>query len=293
MAKISLLIFFILVLLGIFYVSRQLYYISSSPGVSSSDEGKSDEKEDMRFNSSTNGYRCGDGTEFSVHSTQDTKNILLVPATSVERIPKSVLSRQGDSSSTAYEGGGIRFEMMGNTATLSTKDFTTTCTQMPNGLQCHDSPKYFAIEKSLAESAGSDILIKYKTSSDQNVACEYVVTDGDFERKNVLAEYFLVFTDNFLILDKGTAPEPRGLITYDLRSREIVFTDSYAKPVVVEGDSITYFSKTERKPTARDCPDMDDYTSKGLGRVIMSKVTVDLLSFTKKDSGVIKCIVTQ
>lgn len=160
-------------------------------------------------------------------------------------------------------------------------------------LECHDSPKYFAIEKSLTDTVGSDILIKYKTNPSQTVPCTYTVANGDFELKNVLAEYFLTFTDNFLVLDKGTAPEPRGLVVYDLRTHDMVFTDSYAKPVTVSGDSITYFSKTDRKPTVQNCPALNEYTSNGLGAVIMSKVTVDLLSLTKKDSGVIKCIATQ
>lgn len=286
MAKIQLFIFFILILVGIFYAARQLYYISS--------ERKSVAKEEIRFNVSTTGYRCGDGTEFSVYSAYDAKNIQLVPATSVERIQKTILSRQGGSSTNAtYEGDGVRLEMSGNTAMLSMKDFIATCTEMPNSLRCHDSPRYFVVEKSLADIVGSDILIKYKTSSDQNIDCEYRVANGDFELKNALAEYFFTFTDNFLVLDKGTAPEPRELVVYDLRSREMVFTDSYAKPVAVEGDSITYFSKTATKPTAENCAELDKYTENGLGAAIMSKVTVDLSSLAKKDAGETKCVAVQ
>ncbi|MCX6702202.1 MAG: hypothetical protein NTX96_03360 [Candidatus Zambryskibacteria bacterium] len=162
-----------------------------------------------------------------------------------------------------------------------------------SGLECYDSLKYFAMQKSLSDSVGSNILIKYKTNSSQNFPCTYTVASDDFEIKNVLAEYFLTFTDNFLVLDSGTAPEPRGLVVYDLRSRKIVFTDSYAKPVTVVGDSITYFSKTDQKPTLQNCPDLNDYIGNGLGAVIMSKVTVDLLSLDKKDLGVIECKATQ
>lgn len=160
-------------------------------------------------------------------------------------------------------------------------------------LACHDSAKYFAVEKSLADSVGADILIKYKTDVNQDIPCVYTVGSNDFELKNVMAEYFLTFTDNFIVLDKGTAPEPRGLVVYDLRSREMVFTDSYAKPVIVDGDSLTYFSKTTQKTTLQNCPEMNDYIKNGLGAVIMSKVTLDLNTLVKKDSGEIKCIATQ
>jgi len=162
-----------------------------------------------------------------------------------------------------------------------------------SGLECYNSAKYFAIQKSLVDSVGSDILIRYKISPSGNFPCAYTMTSEDFEIKNVQAEYFLTFTDNFLVLDKGTAPEPRGLVVYDLNSRKIVFTDSYAKPVVVVGDSITYFSKTDIKPTIQNCPDLNAYTSNGLGAVIMSKVTVNLLSLNKVDTGVTECIATQ
>jgi hypothetical protein len=161
------------------------------------------------------------------------------------------------------------------------------------GLECHDSPKYFAVEKGLSDSVGSDILIKYKTNSGQTFPCAYEAETADFELKNVEAEYFLAFTDNFLILDGGTAPEPRKLIAYDLRSRKITFTDFYAKPVIVSGDSITYLSKTGKKPTEKNCPNLKEYTANGLGAVIMSEVTVDLLSSAKKETDVFECRATQ
>lgn len=163
----------------------------------------------------------------------------------------------------------------------------------PAGLTCHESPRYVAIEKSAAPSVGSDILIKYKTSPEQRVRCKYTPAEGDFEIKNVSAEYFLTFTDNFVVLDSGTAPEPRGLIVYDLRTRANVFTDMYAQPVVVEGDRITYFSKSEQKPTNATCPELASYTEYGLGAALMSKVTVDLSSLTKVTSGDVRCIATQ
>jgi len=161
------------------------------------------------------------------------------------------------------------------------------------GLTCNDSPKYFAVEKSLSDSVGSNILIKYKASTGQKFSCAYLVSEGDFELKNVMAEYFLAFTDNFLVLDSGTAPEPRGLIVYDLRSREKVFTDSYAKPVIVKGDTLEYWAKSDQKPTAENCPTLAENTKNYLGSVIMSKVSLDLSTLTKKDTGAFKCLATQ
>lgn len=161
------------------------------------------------------------------------------------------------------------------------------------GLACYETPRYVAIEKKLDSSVGSDILVKYKTSPEQRVRCTYTFKEGDFEIKNVSAEYFLAFTDNFLILDSGTAPEPRGLVAYDLRTRAQVFTDRYAQPVVVSGDTITYFSESEQVPTNATCPELASYIENGLGAALMSKVTVDLPSLTKTQSGEMRCIATQ
>lgn len=161
------------------------------------------------------------------------------------------------------------------------------------GVECYGSTKYFVIQKSLAPSVGSDILVKYKTSTGDSFNCVYTVASGDFEIKNVEAEYFLTLTDNFLVLDQGTAPEPRGLVVYDLGSHKIAFTDSYAKPVVVTGDSITYLSKTAHKPTLQNCPKLNEYVSNGLGAIVMSKVTVDLNTLVKSDLGTSECRATQ
>ncbi|TSC70774.1 MAG: hypothetical protein CEO12_150 [Parcubacteria group bacterium Gr01-1014_46] len=160
-------------------------------------------------------------------------------------------------------------------------------------LECHDSPKYFVIEKSLTDSVGSDILIKYKTNLNQIMPCVYKVENEDFELKNVSAEYFLAFTDNFLLLDSGTAPPPRELIVYDLNSRKKVFTDLYRGPVTQIGDNITYLSVTSEKVTTKNCPSLSEYTADGLGAVIMSKITVNLSTLTKKDLGQKECFSTQ
>lgn len=186
--------------------------------------------------------------------------------------------------------------IIGATVYFFTRTDTASTTEEPlatPGVECHDSPNYMAIQKSLTDSVGSDILIKYKTNPSQSFPCAYTVAPGDFELKNVEAEYFLAFTDTFLVLDRGTAPEPRGLIVYDLRLRTIAFTDSYAKPVTVDGDTITYFSVTTQKPTLDNCPQVDEYTANGLGAVIMAKVRVDLTTGTTTNLGKFECKATQ
>ncbi len=170
---------------------------------------------------------------------------------------------------------------------------TENSTDISFNLECYGSAKFVAIQKGNGDSVGSDILIKYRKDPSQVLSCDYTVADGDFEIADVLATYFLSFTDNFLLLDSGTAPPPRGLTAYDLRSRKMVFTDKYTKPVSVQGDSISYLSPTEEKPTIKNCPNLDDFKSKGLGAVLMNKVTVNLKTLSKKYADSTACIATQ
>ncbi len=78
----------------------------------------------------TYGYRCGDGTEFTMSLPEDISSIHLVPATSVERIPETILSKVASETGARFEGDGIVFHAHGETVELSTSEFTTTCLPM-------------------------------------------------------------------------------------------------------------------------------------------------------------------
>lgn len=86
--------------------------------------------DESAFNLGIYGYRCGDGTEFTMSPTSDMQRILITPATSVERIPKAILSKVESESGARYEGDGITFYAHGETVELSTSEFTTTCRPM-------------------------------------------------------------------------------------------------------------------------------------------------------------------
>lgn len=74
------------------------------------------------------GYRCGDGSEFTVEPSEDMQSLTIVPATSVDYLKKTVLYTVDGG---AYNGGGITFAPHGTTADLSTASSApTTCTSM-------------------------------------------------------------------------------------------------------------------------------------------------------------------
>ncbi|MCE9643980.1 MliC family protein [Candidatus Parcubacteria bacterium] len=114
---ISIIIAVLIILVGGFYYLNNYIY----------QEKQADES---FFNLGVYGYRCGDGTEFTMSPASDMGQILLTPATSVERIPKVILTKAASATGARYEGDGLVFYAHGERVELSSSEFTTTCIPM-------------------------------------------------------------------------------------------------------------------------------------------------------------------
>ncbi|MCX6741495.1 MAG: hypothetical protein NTY61_03810, partial [Candidatus Parcubacteria bacterium] len=66
------------------------------------------------------------------------------------------------------------------------------------------------------------------------------------------AMFFKGLEGNFLIIDQGTAPYPRGLIIYDLRSKKQVLSDRYSQPLDITSATVSYWNPTNQKVTAQN-----------------------------------------
>lgn len=158
---------------------------------------------------------------------------------------------------------------------------------------CYENAVYLVAVRAHKDAAGSDMLVKYKTNGGK-LLCSFTKSNGDFEISlGEEPDYFLAINSHFLLLDSGTAPDPRGLIVYDLVTRARVFTDRYARPIDLAAGTITYWTPVSEKPTASNCPNLATYTSQGLGAVLESHVTLDLSSLAKRDLGDMRCAATQ
>jgi len=156
---------------------------------------------------------------------------------------------------------------------------------------CYYNSKFFVITKD-SDVIGKEFLIK-KTTDSEKVPCDYTVATGDFELK-LQATYFLALEKDFLILDSGTAPDPRGLSIYNLNSNREVYLGRYSKPISIEKNTITFWSPTEKiKPTTENCPSLEEYTASGLSAGIESKVVLNLLDMTIKELGEYRCSARQ
>lgn len=154
---------------------------------------------------------------------------------------------------------------------------------------CVGNDKYFVIESKLTDSVGANHLTKYKTDGNQNFDCKYVVEKGDFEIRNERAEYTLALENNFLILDSGTGPTPRGFIAYDLNLRKKVYEDSYSQPINIQNNLVDYWTVTTKPVTEQNCPEFKKWEERGLGSVIDARVSLNLSTLIKKELGEYRC----
>lgn len=111
----------------------------------------------------------------------------------------------------------------------------------------------------------------------------------NFSIKESEAEFFLASTTDFIFVDQGTAPPPRGLSVYNLNSCSVVFKDQYSRPFDVKGNEVTYWSPVAESVTNTNCPKKSEYESQGLGAGIESYVSLDLTTIKKTVIGESRC----
>lgn len=139
---------------------------------------------------------------------------------------------------------------------------------------CHASADYFVIERETG-AVGRDFLIKPRHVIHAIPACFYAAAPADFEIRNEAAEYFLALQGHYLILDSGTAPEPRGLIVWDLRQRRKIFAGTYASPFAIKPGHLEYWLESAAA-TDRNCPVRQQWATLGLGAAVETQVRLRL-----------------
>ncbi len=107
------------------------------------------------------------------------------------------------------------------------------------------------------------------------------------------AMYYKGLEGNYLIIDQGTAPDPRGLIIYDLSSKEEVLNERYSSPLDISANSVAFWSPTSAEPTGENCPDLSFWQGNGLGAEIESHVSFNLTTLTKSDLNETRCHAVQ
>ncbi|HET8575222.1 MAG TPA: hypothetical protein VFM02_03585 [Candidatus Paceibacterota bacterium] len=187
----------------------------------------------------------------------------------------------------------LSHHLTGKVPAANSPEATTTKTTGADGAECYQNAQYFVVSKPHGDFPGNDILIKSKRTG-ENVSCEYVKESGDFEISHSdEADSVLALTGHFLILDSGTAPDPRGLSVYDLQNDQKTYTGKYSKPVQVSSGSLTFWEPTDAEPTEENCPDLKQYQTNGLGAEIEKQVSLSLNTLAKDDLGPERCQAVQ
>lgn len=157
--------------------------------------------------------------------------------------------------------------------------------------ECHDEGRFRVIAKP-TESVGTDFLVKQLGRGRSIPPCKYLVREGDFEIRNENAEYFLGMAGSFLVLDSGTAPEPRGLVIWDLQKRQKVFTGSYSKPVSIDESGITFW-QPGGEATDANCPQAAGWRAQGLGAALETEVRLGFADMKPVAGAATRCAARQ
>lgn len=158
---------------------------------------------------------------------------------------------------------------------------------------CHESDQYFIVTQNRDGEVGQDILIKKKSSPSDTPQCVYQKGAGDIELTDNGPTYALALIGQYLLLDSGTAPFPRGLAVYDISKQAQVYTDRYSGPTKAGEHSYTYWQPIDTEPTAANCPNLAEWQANGLGAGMERHVTLDLATLQVKDLGETRCSARQ
>jgi len=126
---------------------------------------------------------------------------------------------------------------------------------------------------------------------------------GFFSKPVLIAEsgpnFFMGLWNDVLIVDTGTAPEPRLLSLYHIPEKRLVHCDSYFSPVEIDGERLIYYrdiglrfyDPTIEKSLPEELTFLEESLASMLkdqpylGVAISEKVYLDLLTFELVNTG--------
>ena len=131
-------------------------------------------------------------------------------------------------------------------------------------VQCHVHPRWIVVEKPLREDLASDFFLRPASSK----RCDVDSLAGDFVLRNQWAAYFCGIREDVLFLDRGTGPDERLLILYDLEARKKMTEIRYTPDggVIRGRDSLTLgvWVPADMRATVPKCPPREDGMTLGV-----------------------------
>ncbi len=140
------------------------------------------------------------------------------------------------------------------------------------------------------DAPGDQILIK----TGDDAACSWDSAAG-WETDSGEASYFLGKWKNLIFIDRGTGPDGRDVLIFDLESKHQVFAANYSEPLEISSKKLTYWQGANTLATKDNCDDFEDAEKNGLTPQIQKLMSVDLTAVTPvaQSSKKTRCKLTQ
>ncbi len=146
------------------------------------------------------------------------------------------------------------------------------------------------------EDVGEDIKVIAKlTAADETFLADLKKAPIQFKMPEGDNFFYGVY-DDFMFVDSGTGPDPRGLDVIDLAQKKNVFSGSYSSPIALDkGGRLVYYVEVDEKKlkTKPDCPEAEEWKQNQLGVAYEEKVSLDLKTMRMIRSGQLRCAARQ
>jgi hypothetical protein len=160
---------------------------------------------------------------------------------------------------------------------------------------CYSYRKW-AVIVTPTEDVGEDIKVIAKlTAGDETFLADLKKAPVHFKMPAGDNFFFGVY-DDFMFVDSGTGPDPRGLDVIDLAQKKNVFSGSYSSPIALDkGERLVYYLEVDEKKLKKkpDCPEAEEWKQGQLGIAYEEKVSLDLKTMKMTHSGQLRCAARQ
>ncbi len=154
--------------------------------------------------------------------------------------------------------------------------------------KCYNTPKNYIIGQAQKNGAGTLVLVKYKSYTNDKIACKYVKHDEDFVIRLGKTENIHGAKGDFLILNQASSAGARDLTVWNLAERKIAYTGAYRKMITMTPEHLVFWRATKKVASIDQCPSLSKQKWEG-GAVMATKVRLHLSDAKLNFSNETRC----
>ncbi len=173
----------------------------------------------------------------------------------------------------------------------------------PRGFECWFGKwTYYTANRNFLLSNGSYALVDWPSLEDEHVTAIYRLPTTAFPDTVVIttADTAIIrFSDgdqhpegidgNFVLMDFGCCPGPRGLMIIDLVHPDTILNTSYTNTAGYDSTQTLYYFAPFHRATKNDCPDYDRQIQEGLTPYVEQLYSFNLPTRQKVKTGKFRC----